>query len=239
MIQCGMAESLDLDRKGDVFVLRFCAGENRFTPRVNAEFSRALDEVESADGPKALVTTGAERFYSNGLDLDHMLGSGPEAAATYLSDVLSLLARVLVLPAPTVAAVNGHAFGAGALLSIAQDFAVMRSDRGWWCMPEIDMPAPLHPGMVALLQARLTPAVAHETIVTGRRWDGESAARAAIAASAVPEHEVLPTAIELAGTLASKAHPLMRTLKESLYAPVVSALALPFEGDGGALEPAK
>lgn len=234
MIQFGMAESLELERQGDVFILRFRAGENRFTARMNDEFSLALDEVEAADGPKALVTTGAERFYSNGLDLDYMMSGDSEAAGAYLSDVLSLLARVLVFPAPTVAAVNGHAFGAGALLAVAQDFAVMRSDRGWWCMPEIDMPAPLHPGMVALLRARLTPTTAHETIVTGRRWDGASAARAAIVASAVPESDVLSKAIERAEGLASKAHPLMRTLKESLYAPVVAALALPFDGPVGA-----
>jgi enoyl-CoA hydratase/carnithine racemase len=231
MIQCGMADSLALERSGDVFVLRFSEGENRFTPAFNSDLASALDEVEAAPGPKAVVTTGVGRFYSNGLDLGHMTDAGTDAGA-YLGGVLALLARVLVLPAPTVAAVNGHAFGAGALLAVAQDFAIMRADRGWWCMPEIDMPAPLHPGMVALLQARLSRSAAHETIVTARRWDAASAALAGFVERAVPEADVLPAAIERAAALAPKAHLLMRTLKEALYAPVLRALALPLDAVG-------
>ena len=142
-----------LTREEAVFVLRLDAGENRFSSDAVAEANARLDEVEKADGPKALVTTGTGKFYSNGLDLDYMRASGDPAA--YLASVLDLIARVLVFPAWTVAAINGHAFGAGALLAVAHDDRVMRADRGYFCMPEVDMKLPLHPGMTAILQARL------------------------------------------------------------------------------------
>jgi enoyl-CoA hydratase/carnithine racemase len=49
---------------------------------------------------------------------------------------------VLIAPVPTVAAINGHAFGAGSMLAIAHDFRVMRVDRGYYCFPEVDIRIP-------------------------------------------------------------------------------------------------
>ena len=86
--------------------------------------------------------------------------------------------RVLVFPAYTVAAVNGHAFGAGAQIALAHDARVMRSGRGFFCMPEIDMKAHLHPGMTAIIQARLPHQSAHEVIVDRDALPGGERARA-------------------------------------------------------------
>ncbi|MBM4267174.1 MAG: enoyl-CoA hydratase/isomerase family protein, partial [Deltaproteobacteria bacterium] len=168
------------ERRGNVFVLRLDAGENRFTPAVLHALREGLEQVESAGSPAALVTTGTGKFYSNGLDLDHMGSLGSGGASDYLTEVLAVLARILTFPATTVAAVNGHAFGAGALMAIAHDFQVMRADRGFFCMPEVDMRVPLHPGMTALLQARLPVRTVHRVIATGKRFGGEEAVAAGI-----------------------------------------------------------
>src|SRR3954452_22636836 len=100
-----------LDRRGAVFVLPLGDDENRFHPDRLAAVNAALDEVEAADGPRAVVTTGAGKFYSNGLDLDFM-SSNPAAAEANLQTVHAMLARVLAFSAPIVAAVQGHAFAA-------------------------------------------------------------------------------------------------------------------------------
>ena len=215
---------IDLRRENEVFVLRMDAGENRFHPDFVREWKAALDEVERADAPKALVTTGAGKFYSNGLDLDWMLGPGRGHANEYLHGVLAVIGRVLIFPAITVAAVNGHAFGAGAQLAVAHDYKVMRSGRGYFCMPEIDMKVPLHPGMTAILQARLSKRTVHEVIATGRRYTAEDALAAQIVDHALPEEQVLPRAIEIAASLAGKAHPAMRALKHGLYRGVLEAM---------------
>jgi enoyl-CoA hydratase/carnithine racemase len=215
---------IELERHGDVFLVRMRSGENRFTPASLGAWSVALDEVEAAEGPRALVTVGSERFYSNGLDLEHMTSVGPEAAGSYLQDVLALLGRVLVFPAITVAAINGHAFGAGALLALAHDFRSMRTGRGFFCMPEADMHVPLHPGMIAILAARLPRQTAHEVVATARRWPAEEALARGIVEEAVPEEEVLPRALARAKELTGKAHPSLGALKQGLYAPVLEAL---------------
>ncbi len=217
---------IDLKREGDVFVLRFETHENRFRPEGVAAWNHALDEVEGAEGPRALVTTGSGKFYSNGLDLDWMLKEAtPAEREAYIPGVLGVMARVLTFPAVTVAAINGHAFGAGAQLSLAHDYRVMRSERGYWCMPEIDMGAPLHPGMTAIIQARLPHQTAHELIITGTRYSAEAAKAQKIVDHAVPEAEVVPRAIEIAAALASKANPAMKQLKSGMYTRTLEALA--------------
>ena len=153
-----------------------------------------------------------------------MTSAGPEAASAYLQDVLALLARVLVFPTITVAAINGHAFGAGALLALAHDFRVMRTGRGFFCMPEADMHVPLHPGMSAILAARLSRQTAHEVVVTARRWPAEEALARGIVEEAVPEEDVLPRAVARAGKLTGKADTSLGALKQGLYAPVLEAL---------------
>ena len=168
---------IQLDRQEDVWVLRMDDGENRFNRRSVDAIHVALDRVEASDGPCALVTTGAGKFYSNGLDLD-WLSSGEETSGC-LEDVHRLFGRVLSFPAFTVAAVNGHAFAGGAMLATAHDQVVMREDRGYWCLPEVDLGLPLTPAMYATVAAHLPRATLAEATLTRApiRRDGRSFCR--------------------------------------------------------------
>ncbi|MGP4110358.1 enoyl-CoA hydratase-related protein [Streptomyces sp. 4N509B] len=212
-----------LDRQDAVFVLDLGDGENRFHPDWLASVNDALDEVEKAEGPRALVTAATGKFYSNGLDLEWLLAHGAEFES-YASSVHALFARLLALPLPTVAAVQGHAFAAGAMVTLAHDVRVMRADRGFWCLPEVDINIPFTPGMSALIQSRLAPRVAHEAMVTGRRYGGEAALAAGIVDQAVAEDAVRSTAVETAAALAGKAGDTLGTIKARMYAPVLSVL---------------
>ncbi|MDL4771029.1 MULTISPECIES: enoyl-CoA hydratase-related protein [Thermomonosporaceae] len=217
---------IDLQRDGDVFVLRLDAGENRFSPDLLDAVDGALDEVEKQQGPRALVTTGTGRFYSNGLDLE-WLGANGDHLEEYLRRVNGLYARLLSLPLPTVAAVNGHAFAGGGMLVLAHDLAVMRTGRGYFCLPEVDLGMTFTPGMNALIRARLAPAAAHEAMVTGRRYAAEEAQAAGIVARTAAEEAVLPAAIELAAGLAPKNGQVVARIRADLYRPALAALRGP------------
>src|SRR5699024_12464261 len=103
-----------------LYTLALGADETRFSPEWLDSVHAALDELEATSGPAALITTGAGKFYSNGLDLD-WLGENADQLDAYVGRVESLFARVLTLPVPTVADVHGHAFGAVAMVTVATD----------------------------------------------------------------------------------------------------------------------
>ncbi|MFD3586074.1 enoyl-CoA hydratase-related protein [Streptomyces sp. NPDC058683] len=212
-----------LDRQENVFVLDLGDGENRFHPDWLTAVDTALDEVDKAEGPRALVTAATGKFYSNGLDLE-WLSAHPDQHESYTASVHKLFARVLSLPVITVAALQGHTFAAGAMLSLAHDFRVMRADRGFWCLPEADIKIPFTPGMCALIRSRLAPQTAHEAMVTARRYGGSDAAAVGIVDQAVAEDAVRSTAVAIAEAQLSKAGDTLGTIKERMYASVLATL---------------
>ncbi len=219
-----------LERDGEVFVLRLDPDdENRFHPDWLAAVESALDEVEAATGPRALVTTGSGKFWSNGLDLEWLSGNADQAPA-YLDRVQALLARTLASPVVSVAALNGHTFAAGAMWALAHDIRVMRADRGFFCLPEVDLDLPFAAGMSALIRSRLAPAIAHEAMTTGRRYGGEQALAAGIVDALAGAEEVLAAAADLARSLAGKSRPVRGVIKETLYAETLAALRTPTAG---------
>ena len=216
---------IETKREGAVALVQMRSGENRFNPGFIAELSRALDEIERSEEPSALVLTGDGKFFSNGLDLAWMSGEGRDRAGEVVTGMLGIFARLLASPIPSVAALNGHAFAGGAMLALACDFRVMRSDRGFFCIPEIDLGLPLHPGMAALIQARLPKLTAHEAIVTGRRYGGVEALARGIADYATPAVDLLAKAMSIASPLAGKNRAVMQTHKRLLYGDALRLLA--------------
>jgi enoyl-CoA hydratase/carnithine racemase len=212
-----------LEHRDDVFVLDLGDTENRFDPDWLTATNALLDQVEDADGARALVTAATGKFFSNGLDLEWLMANGDQAV-DYVRSVHGLFARVLSLPIITVAALQGHTFAAGAMLSLAHDFRVMRADRGFWCLPEVDIQIPFTPGMSALIQARLPQPAMHEAMTTGRRYGGSDALAAGIVDRAVGEDEVRPTALEIAAANVGKAGPTLGAIKSRMYAPALELL---------------
>jgi enoyl-CoA hydratase/carnithine racemase len=212
-----------LDRHDAVFVLDLGNTENRFHPDWMTAVNALLDEVEKGDDPRALVTTASGKIWSNGLDLEWLF-EHPERFPAYTGQVHALFARVLRLPMVTVAALQGHTFAAGAMLSLCHDLRIMRADRGYWCLPEADINIPFSVGMSALIQSRLTPQTAHEAMVTARRFGGLDAYAKQIVDETVPEPEVRERGFALAQQHATKAGPALQTIKQRMYASVLAAL---------------
>lgn len=213
----------NLRREGDVFLLDLGDGENRFNNDSLDAIERCLEEVRAASAPRALVTTATGKIWSNGLDLEWM-AANQELIGEFVPRLHELLARVLELDVPCVAALQGHTFAAGAMLALAHDERVMRADRGFFCLPEVDIRIPFTHGMNALIAARLSKRAAHEAMTTGRRYGGLDAQAAGIVEHAVEEQRVLAVAIELAGALAEKDPSTLGQIKRRLYEAPLAAL---------------
>lgn len=219
---------LEASREGDVHVLTLNDDKNMLHLDFLAGVNAALDEVEAAsEGPAALVLTGRGRFFSNGIDLAWLGAASRTDQQAFTRGMLALMGRVLVLPVPTVAAVNGHAFAAGAMLALACDWRVQREDRGWICLSEVDAGIPFAPPLVRLLAAKLPPATLRDAVLTGVRYDGPAAVAAGFCDAVAPEAGLLPAAVARAEALASKGRGIFAALKRGLYADVAAELGHP------------
>jgi enoyl-CoA hydratase/carnithine racemase len=214
---------IKLDREGDVFVLTMDEDENRMNRSWLDAMNDALDKVDAAPDPLALVTTGTGKFFSNGLDLEWLVSAGVDMPG-FVADVERLLARVIAAPYITVAACNGHTFAAGAMLALCHDFRVMRADRGFFCLPEVDIRIPFTPGMNSLIMARMTITAAHEVMVTGKRFGGEEAARLHIVHETATADDVVPRAATIAAEQAGKDRNTLATIKERMYGETIRLL---------------
>lgn len=215
---------MDIDWIDDTGVVRLDHGVNAFETVFVDELHAALDVVEANEGARALVTVGADKHYSNGFDIE-FLGSldGPGLKA-FMDRTLAVLARLLTFPVPTAAALNGHAFGIGAMLALAHDRRVARVDRGWFCLPEIDLGMQFHPFMLALIRHRLAAPVAEEAILAAHRYDGPAAVAAGIAHGTAPLDELVDAASAQIEPLTGKARGITVALKRDLHAPVLTHL---------------
>jgi enoyl-CoA hydratase/carnithine racemase len=211
-----------LTTRDGVHVLHLGDDDNRFSVDWLTFVENALDQVVASPAP--LVTVAEGKFYSNGLDLEWVMANLDDLQ-TYTSRVQALLARVLTLPVPTVAAVSGHAFGAGAMLATAHDWRVMRADRGYFCFPEVDINIPFTPGMAALIQAKLTPRAAVTTMTTGHRFTGPAALETGLVDDIADEADLLATAIATVAPLAGKDPTTLGAIKATMYAGPMRALA--------------
>ena len=197
---------IELQREGDVFILTMDDGENRWNTSFVRAFAAALDEVEASEGPAALVTTSSsEKFFSNGLDLEWVSSTGEHRGgdrSVFGDEFMALMGRIITLPIPTVAALNGHAFGAGFMTALCHDVRIMRADRGFLCANEMQLGMVIPRPELALFRHKLPANVFFETVQLARRWSGPDALAAGIVRQTATAEELLTTARKRATELA-------------------------------------
>lgn len=199
---------ISLETKDTVGVLTMnFERENRMNPDMMAEMLEALDTAEKDKAVRAIVITGADpKFFSNGLDLNWIMAhiADPGAVEGYLKKMNEVFMRWCLYPKPVVAAINGHAFAGGAFMAGYADFRFMREDKGWVCMPEVDINIPLLPGMIAIMKDALTPQGFREMYYTGRRLTAPEAMKAGFIDRLCSAEELLPQSIAFAAELGKK-----------------------------------
>jgi enoyl-CoA hydratase/carnithine racemase len=214
---------IDLSREGDVFLLTMNDGENRWNTTFVREFNAALDEVEASTGPAALVTTSAtEKFFSNGLDLEWRASKGEHRGGdrdAFGVEFMALMGRIITFPIPTLAAVNGHAFGAGFMSALCHDIRAMRSDRGFMCANEVEIGMVIPNPELALFRHKLPMNVFFETVQLSRRWTGPDALKAGVVQITEPLDSLLDATLARANELArlGENRKVYGRMKQSIY----------------------
>ncbi|MBW2062706.1 MAG: enoyl-CoA hydratase/isomerase family protein [Deltaproteobacteria bacterium] len=212
----------------NVAILSMNSGENRFNFPFFKAFMEVLDEIEHDTEANVLVVKSShEKIWSNGIDLD-WLGpavekEGPELNIKFMTEMAIFMKRVLTYPMLTIAAITGHAFAGGAFLSFAHDFRFMRSDRGWLCMPEVDIGMTLGP-MFSVISRRAVPMYMFEEMqYTGRRLTAQECEEHHIIKKACHIDDLMNEALAFAKTL-NKDRELIRKMKKETHKEIIAVI---------------
>ena len=217
---------IELSKAGTIYTVTMDNGENMICLDWQQRMLEILDQLE--DNPvagTAMVLIGVGKFFSNGLNLNELNKLDGAGWTLFARQMNEIHRRMLMLPFPTVAAVNGHAFAGGAFMALSCDYRIMREDRGWICISEVDAGVPLPQGMMEFLRLRLPAATVRDAVLPGRRYDADDAMAAGFSDGKAAAELLRGMATELARDLACKEPSIFKAIKQAYYAPIVKGLA--------------
>ncbi len=129
------------------------------------------------------------------------------------------MSRIITLSVPSIAAINGHGFGAGFMTAMCHDVRIMREDRGFVCANEVQLGMIIPPPELALFKHKLPANVFFETVQLARRWTGPAALSAGIVQQTAKAEDLLDVARARAEELAPLGanRKVYKAQKESLF----------------------
>lgn len=198
------------ERRGAVHLLTLNRPDrlNAVSPELYRHLDRALRSLARDPEVRAVVVTGAGRAFCVGADLKAHGAREPDAAFrrryVFLAQKVNL--RIQRLPVPVIAAVNGHAIGAGLELALSADL-ILVAEEAKLRLPEVALGTLFGGGVSYTLPGRVGVTRARELLLLSRFFRGEEAEAMGLANRALPSGDVLPQALEWARELAERAAP--------------------------------
>lgn len=191
---------------------------------VNAELVDALlaafTDVGRA-GCGAVVLTGRGRAFCAGFDLSQTRGDDA-GLRDRIDRLQNITRRVRDLPVPVIAAVHGHAIGAGAEFALGCDL-VIAADDARFRFPEVGLGLSVTGGLTKLLPLLVGPVQAKELVLLGEPVDAQAALRLGLVNRVVPRAELMDTALDWAGKLAAQPRLATSLAKRALDAGIDTA----------------
>jgi enoyl-CoA hydratase/carnithine racemase len=213
--------------EGGVATLTFTRPDrlNSLTFEVYAEMRDVLARLDREDEVRSVVITGEGRAFCSGGDVESIIG---ELFARDMQGLLSftrmtgaLIANIRKLRRPVIAAVNGVAVGAGAVIAAACDFRIASSAaKIGFIFPRVGL-CGADMGSAYLLPRLIGLARASELLFTGDIVEADEAHRIGLFNKVVPPDQCLPEAQALARRLANGpafAHSMTKQMLEAEHA---------------------
>ena len=193
---------------------------NALTGDVVDELTAALDAAEADEGTRAIVLTGAGKFFSFGFDVPEFLGDPRERFTDFLARFTRLYERLFTFPRPVVGALNGHAVAGGAMLALACDVRVIADGRAKFGLNEIAIGASVFAGCAAMLRFRAGGANATRVLYAGALHTAGEALRLGLVDEVAGEDDVPRAARIVAAALAAQDPAAFAGIKKLLTGPV-------------------
>lgn len=180
---------------------------NALTFDVYADLRDLLGEVEHRDDVRVLVLTGSGRGFCSGGDVDEIIGALLELGSKELLEFTrmtgTVVERIRRLPMPVIAAVNGVAAGAGAVIALASDLRILSESASFsFLFTRVGL-AGADMGSAYLLPRVIGLGRATELLLLGKSVDPDRAVSIGLASRVVPDADLATAAGDLAKELAS------------------------------------
>lgn len=165
---------IEWEKNGSVAVINMCNGSNKQNLEFVARMNQCFDEIlEDKEIFSIVLSSTDEKNFCQGIDIEWLGRKMNEqdfgSIKTFLHGINGIFKRILLMPVPVIAAINGHAFGNGAMLACTCDFRFMKKDKGFFCFPEVDISIPFLPGMIAFVRKAIPEYKFNEMILSGKR----------------------------------------------------------------------
>jgi len=219
-------EHLEFTQEDGVGIITFNRPDalNALNSELMLEFSLALDLAAASDEVGALILTGAGRAFVAGADINEFrgLGSDPFAGRDAALAGQDVLAGLAAMPVPTIAAINGFAFGGGLEVALACDLRVA-AEGARMGLPEVGLGLIPGYGGTQRLPRLIGPSRAMDLIFTGRHVEASEALQLGLV-NRVAE-DALAGARELAAQMLSNAPISLGVAKEAIVRGLSTDLA--------------
>ncbi len=165
-------------KDGTVGIIIMNNGENRQNLEWAETMMSVYEEIIADEDIKAIVVTSSDpKSFSQGVDVQWVAQAQARKDLEIISKWIytnhEVFKAMMLAPVPTIAAITGHAFGNGAMLAGACDFRFMRADRGYFCLPEIDLGIQFVPSMLAWMRRIMPHHFFHRLVLSGDRVTAE------------------------------------------------------------------
>lgn len=188
-----------------------------------------VETVGADDDVRVIVLRGAGDAYLTGGDIETFAEYDQLDALDYLTEYAQgLYNEVADLEKPTIAAIDGYAFGGGLEISLACDLRVATPDATIG-LPEVGLGIIPGGGGTQRLAHVAGAGVAKDLIFTGRAVDAEEAAALGILNRVYDADAFDESVAELAQTIASNAPVALRLAKQSINRGLDAEAGLDFE----------
>jgi enoyl-CoA hydratase len=207
---------LELTRRDEFSVITLNRPEalNALNAQMIADISAAIDEVAKA-GTRALLVTGAGgKAFCAGADIKELLGRSVIESKRFAELGQRVFARLDTLPIPSVAIINGYAFGGGLELALACTFRIATPNAKMG-LPEIKLGAIPGYGGTQRLPRVIGEARALEMIMTGRTVAAEEAESIGLV-SRIVEGDAVDAGMAFARTFTKYSLPVLALAREAV-----------------------
>jgi Delta3-Delta2-enoyl-CoA isomerase len=195
---------------------------NAINRQVVAELSERFAELEADAAVKAIVLTGAGKFFSFGFDVPEVVDWPKSEFADFVRDFTRLYAAIFTCAKPVVAAINGHAVAGGCMLAIACDRRIMTTGSARIGLNELGFGSSVFAGSVEMLRFLTGSHNATEILTSAKLYSAEEARDLGLVEEAVSDLAGRVNAV--ATELASKSGPAFADMKRLLRSEVAATM---------------